>query len=365
MRILQPFRDQFSWSKPEGNKGPFLKYLTDFFKAVWEDDPFGPALSALIKDYNGDQKKIGVPFFIYKNPALTLFSIVPLALFIAHALSRLFVGFFGALFEYFEGKIENYGNKHPKRAPFLIPAKLFFYLLKQPFKWAETAISAAVHLVDGIFAFGYGLSCAAYLSLTEKKNEDFNYPRGRPRNLRAKDQRAYETARKEMQHRKELCFGGLAEKMGTALARLLIVGAIGAAGYFLGPIGVSALAGTLGVTGAGCAVAGIGTVGVTAVQALGLTIVDRLTYKKKGETAGRGHSDIMKSLHKSKPAESLCDETTTLTALPEATSKKSWTLLSCIRGSSTQRKAGDANNTLNQAGDVDNTLNQAGDDYKP
>lgn len=288
--ILQPFIDQFRWTKPEAsfenlnpegivddldeyeNADPEVKkwkngrFGFDFANALIKDDPL---ISFRLKIIESDFVKISldhrlIAFFQEKGIELTeerkkqlaanrhwglmLISIVPGILSIAHMISRFLVGLPGALCEWAERRV----------FPNFLPGRLLFYLLKQPFKWAETAISSTFQIINGAFLLIYS-GCTLFSALWKKG-----------------------ASRREAINDAKQAFTSFVQKTGRALARLVLVGLIGAAGYFLAPIAVAALAGTLGTLGAACAVTGMGIVGFTVIQSVALSLKGKLSCRPGG-----------------------------------------------------------------------------------
>ncbi len=223
--ILKPFLGQFRWGKPttkRGNKA-WKIFFDKLFGNVIDDDPLAIFFG------NSNIESLGISFYVT--------AAVPLIVALLATVARFFVGFPGAFFEWIERKIE---AKFPSYPGLLL--KLPFYLLKQPFQWAETAISSAGHLVSCVFLGLYSAACHLPLLLGGDKE---------------KAERSFKCFRQY----------GL-----ITLGRLVLVGAIGAAAYFGGVPAVSALAGTMGPVGAACAVTGAGLVGVTAIQSVALSL---------------------------------------------------------------------------------------------
>ncbi len=291
--ILKPFLDQFRWSRsvlgPETEFwiDPLLKFQDDLQKAL-DEAPFAsvyhkfyqreqenfPLSEYISVEASKELQKIKVNEALWKNyRGFMTLSVLMTILSLTHYLSRALVGLPGALFEWAERKTEN--------NPWLKPLKLLFYLLKQPFKWAETAVSSAFQLIDGAILLAYSAGCRlfSFLSSIGKKEVAIEM-------LETKEAKAKMIAPLSLKDRANQSYDAFLEKTGRAAARLFIVGLIGVGAYFGGPPLAAALTGTLGAVGAGCAVAGTGLVGMSVIQYVALSLKER--FKTGGEERFKG-----------------------------------------------------------------------------
>lgn len=237
-KILEPFDEQFDWS---------MEYRTlNTVDDSTDNHPF--RLAGIESEKVKNVQILGVPHY----PGYTLLRILNWFLILGHYLARGPIGYIG-------DKLES-AEKAAAKYPLLLPFKLLFYLLKQPFKWAATGISATFQIADSILALTYSASCILS-SLVLK-----DYKKEMAKNIA------------------KVYFTNSINTLKVAVPRLLLTGLIGVAAYFLGPLGVAAFAGTMGTVTASLAVAGIGTVGVTAIQAAVLSIKDRCSPPRKGST---------------------------------------------------------------------------------
>ncbi len=269
---LQPFLDQFRWSFTGGDihynfykwKTPLTKFGNDLDRSAFgEENAFSCIYDKL---YDAEAHAIDNTSVIpvedrlwKKHPEFMMLKRGFQAFSYLHWISRAIVGLPGALFEWAERKTEN--------KPWLIPLRLTFYLLKQPFKWAETAVSSVFQMAGGVFALAYATGCGVSL-LWEREN------------------------REQVKSRAGMSFNFLLQKTGQAAARLLLTGLIGVSAYFGGPPAVAALAGTLGTVGAGCVVAGASLLGVTGIQYAALSLVRRPESESPGGGRPRSSTSV-------------------------------------------------------------------------